>query len=99
MRVKRYHMPAMNLVDMALGATSQPIHITAAHAHQKQWLMGRLQSASVTPAAMSQASVMPHSIGENLVWVEMVVGGGRKDCVPGDEAEGDGDQEVGKAWR
>ena len=31
-----------DLVDRALGATSQPIHITAAQAHQKAWLMYKL---------------------------------------------------------
>ena len=39
MRVNRYHMPAMNRVDRALGATSHPIHMTAAQAHHSEWLM------------------------------------------------------------
>ena len=40
-RVNRYHMPAMNRVDSAFGATSQPIHMTAAQAHHSEWLMYR----------------------------------------------------------
>ena len=48
-RVNRYHMPAMNRVDSALGATSQPIHMTAAQAHHSEWLMYRLCDTSVWP--------------------------------------------------
>ena len=41
MYICRYDVDT-DLVDRAFGATSQPIHITAAQAHQKAWLMYKL---------------------------------------------------------
>ena len=49
-----------------LGATSHPIHITAAHAHHKEWFMYRFCSISSGFVAISQGSSRVHSIGVNL---------------------------------
>ena len=64
MRVKRYHIPAMNLVERARGATSQPIHMTAAQAHHSEWLMYRLWV--ISSASASHGSSFTHSMGVNL---------------------------------
>ena len=65
MRVNRYHIPAMNLVAKALGATSQPIHMTAAQAHHSEWLMYRLWVGS-SSVCRSHGSFTSHSMGVNL---------------------------------